>query len=224
MLPRFRISNGGVVLTTVLEGLRLRVSEHIGSCFSAARTGELALPRGGMTCPAAEGGGNFHEGKSVTLECLDVAMPLGKKLAEDLRSGASFIGMLSTLVARLPSPAGGVRGLGGVVFSEVFSKSAHSCEVGCDMDFDTFRSFVPSSRRESFWRTVPSLEEVEASRISERSRMQCRANALMGRWKPFIFDAARGISRDLTFSVLARFEYDFLKCSEVLSGHLITLC
>lgn len=83
----------------VLRELRAILSEDTASCFNALRTGELARPRGGMTCPAAEGGGNFHDGKSVTLDCRDVAFPLAKMLAEDLRSGTSFTGRLSALVA-----------------------------------------------------------------------------------------------------------------------------
>ncbi len=121
----------------VLEGLP-KVSDDTGSCLNASRTGELARPRGGMIRPPAEGGGNFHDGKSFTLDCLDFALPLAKKLVEDLRSGTSFSGKLSALVARLPIPRGGVRGLDGGVSSELFSTSAHSCEVGCDVDFDTF--------------------------------------------------------------------------------------
>jgi hypothetical protein len=157
----------------VLEGLRPRVSDDTASCLSAFRTGEFARPRGGMTCPPAEGGGNFHDGRSFTLECLDAALPLAKKLAEDLRSGTSFKGKLSALVARLPSPGGGVRGLAGRLSSEVFSMSATSpCDICCDVDRDGLRSFAPSSMRDSFLRTVPSLEDPETSRMSESSRIR----------------------------------------------------
>ena len=134
-----------------------------------------------MICPAAEGGGNFQDGNSLTLECLDVPLALAKKLVEDLRSGTSFMGKLSALVARLPIPRAVVDGLGGGVSSESSSTSAHSCEVGCDVDLETLRSFVPSSNRESFLWTVSSLEDPETSRISESSRIRCRENALRGR-------------------------------------------
>jgi hypothetical protein len=166
----------------VLDGLLPIVSDETGSWFKTFRTGELARPRGGIVCPAAEGAGSFHDGKSLTLDWRDAAVPLAKKLAEDLRSGTSFIGRLSVLVALLPNPRCGVTGLEGGESCEVFSMSATpSGEVCCDIDFETFRSFAPSSSLDNFLRTVPSFEEPDTSRISESSRMRWRENALRGR-------------------------------------------
>lgn len=188
----------------VFDGLLTRVSEDTGSWFNTLRTGELARPRGGMICPAAEGGGNFHDGKSVTLDCLDVALPFTQKLAEDLRSGTSFIGKLSALVARLPIPRGGVRCLDGGLSSELFSMSAYSWDIGLYVVFDTSQSIAPSSSRESFLRTVASLEEPETSRMSESSRTGFREETLRGRCRTFRFAVVRGDPRNFTCSVLAR--------------------
>jgi hypothetical protein len=168
-----------------------------------------------MICPAAEDGGNFHDGNSLSLERLDIALALAKKLVDDLRSGTSFMGKLSALVARLPIPRAGVEGLGGGMSSESSSTSAHSGELGCDVGLEAFRSFVPSSNRESFLWTVPSLDDPETSRISESSRIRCRENALRGRWKMFRFVTVKGEARDLTCSALARLEMDdFFERSE----------
>ena len=94
----------------VLDGDIRSVSEVIASFSSALRTGDCEWPRGGTALPAAQGGGNFHEGKSCMLPCLEPAILWANTLADDLRSGTSLNGKLIVLAARLPRPCGGVTG------------------------------------------------------------------------------------------------------------------
>jgi hypothetical protein len=69
-----RNSSGGAGRMNVLEGDRLSPSEETAPRCRAWRTGESDWPLKGIIRPALEGVGSLHDGKSCTLDCLDVGL------------------------------------------------------------------------------------------------------------------------------------------------------
>lgn len=100
-----RKSTRGAGRTNVLEGDRLRISDETASRRITSHTGESGRPLEEITWPAFRRWGSIQDGKSCTIDCLDVEL-CPSALAEERLFRDFLIGRLIALRGRVPKPPG----------------------------------------------------------------------------------------------------------------------
>ena len=135
----------------------------------AARTGDLDRPFDGTVTPSILTGGSFQE-RSFALDLRELGPSRPRKVAEDRRSGTLFNGRDKALGGLFPAGAWESRGFGGTDASDAFLVAVTASAVDPWSAFISFLSGLPSRNELRVRRMIPSLEEAEVSRISDRSR------------------------------------------------------